>query len=129
MTQTPVLIVSAFGRGHALAIDLASQDIPVSLLDVSAHLGHVSAEDDEGPFGFFAHGLEHIESQRLLEDHPPLLQVQGFSWMLPQGPFESKGPLTQFRREKLEISGEIWNFLTVKGPETNREMQYLLNAD
>ncbi len=127
--NSPVLIVSAFGRGHALAIALANQEIPVAVLDVSPHLGHVSAEDDEGPFGFFAQGLEHLESQRLLEDHPPLLQVQGFSWMLPTGPFETKGPLTQFRREKLKIPDSIWNLLTVKGPETHREMQYLLNED
>lgn len=129
MIQSPVILVSAFGRGHALAIDLAGQDIPVLVLDVSAHLGQVSAEDDEGPFGFFSHGLEHIESQRLLEDHPPLLQVQGFTWMLPQGPFETKGPLTQFRREKLKVPQEVWNLLTVKGPETNREMQFLLNGE
>lgn len=125
--QTPVLIVSAFGRGHGLAIELAQNEIPVALLDVSPHLGDVSAEDDEGPFGFFSQGLLHTESQRLLEDHPPLLQVNGFTWMLPTGPFEMRGPLTNLHRETLGIPPIVWGWLTEKGPAA-KEMQFLLNG-
>lgn len=124
-----VLIVSAFGRGHALAIELAQAEIPVTLLDVSTMLGDIPAEDAEGPFGFFSQGLQHIENQRLLEDHPPLLQVNGFTWMLEKGPVEMKGPLTAFHREQLKIPDAVWNWITVEGPKENRELNYLLNGD
>lgn len=129
MTQTPVLIVSAFGRGHTLAEDLARSEIPVTLIDVSGCLGEVSAEDDEGPFGFFSHGLSHAEGQRLLEDHPPLLQVNGFTWMLETGPFEMKGPLTAFHCEKLRIPPLVWRAATEDETLGSREHNFLLNGD
>lgn len=125
---SPVVIVSAFGRGHALAQELRLNDIPVALLDVSPHLGESTAEDEEGPFGFFSQGLSASESQKLLEDSP-LLQVQGFTWMLSKGPLEMRGPLAMLHREAFEIPETVWNWSFGEGPTTVKDHQYLLNGD
>lgn len=129
LPSTPVLIASAFGRGHALAIELAQNEIPVTLIDVSNYLGEVASEDDEGPFGFFSQGLLITESQRLLEDHAPLLQVNGFTWMLPDGPFELRSSLCQKQKESLDIPDQVWTWVTESAPTTAKDLQYLLNGD
>lgn len=126
--KSPIVIVSAFGRGHALAQELRLSDIPVALLDVSPHLGDSSADDEEGPFGFFSQGLSNTESQRLLEDSP-LLQVQGFTWMLPRGPFEMRGPLTSLHQQTQKIPEAVWNWSYGEGPSSVKDHQYLLNGD
>lgn len=125
----PVLIVSAFGRGHALAHELRAQDIPVLLLDVGPSLGESLAEDEEGPFGFFSQGLSLFESQRLQADAPPLLQTQGLTWMLRKGPLEMRGALASLHRESLEIPEVVWQWVQGEGPKQVKEHQYLLNAD
>lgn len=124
----PVVIVSAFGRGHALAHELRLQDIPVTLLDVSPSLGESSADDEEGPFGFFSQGLTTTESQRMLEESP-LLQIQGFAWMLPRGPIEMRGALANLHRESYQIPQTVWDWVYGEGPSAVKDHQYLLNGD
>lgn len=124
----PVVVVSAFGRGHALAHELRLAEIPVCLVDVSHFLGDSSAEDEEGPFGFFSQGLSSTESHRMLEDSP-LLQVQGFTWMLAKGPLEMRGPLASLHRETCRIPEAVWNWTFGEGPVTVKDHQYLLNGD
>lgn len=124
----PVVIVSAFGRGHALAHELRLADIPVTLLEVSPSLGESSADDEEGPFGFFSQGLSAVESQKLLEESP-LLQIQGFAWMFSRGPLEMRGPLAALHRESYNIPEPVWNWVFGEGPTGVKDHQYLLNGD
>ncbi|PWU17615.1 MAG: hypothetical protein C5B49_08620 [Bdellovibrio sp.] len=124
-----MLIVSAFGRGHALAMELAQSEVPVLLVDVSGSLGTAAAEDEEGPFGFFSQGLRQTESQRLLEDQAPLMQVNGFTWVFGEGPFEMKGPLTMDHRVQLRIPENVWNWVCFASPSANRDLQFLAEGE
>lgn len=124
----PVVIVSAFGRGHALAQELTSQDIPVTLLDVGACLGESTAEDEEGPFGFFNQGLSNFDNQFLLEGTPPQLQNQGFTWMFSRGPLEMRGPVTTLHRESFGVPEQIWKWVYGEASAV-KDNQYLLNGD
>lgn len=127
--KSPLVIVSAFGRGNTLAQTLKSRDIPVHLLDVSNFLGETKVEDDEGPFGFFSQGLSPIENQRLMFDHPCVLQENGFTLMLPDGPLEFKSTLTNYRLERLGVPDKIWGWVTGSQLLLNSDHHTLLNDD
>lgn len=111
--NTAVLIVSAFGRGHALAMELAGKEVPVCLVDVSAQLGLTSPEEWEGPFGLSLSGLNSIQQERLVEDDPIVRQSEGLTVLLPSGPLEFRGPLADHRLEKLKISRDARDLLHI----------------
>lgn len=123
----PVVVVSAFGRGHALAHDLRLADIPVCLVDVSPSLGESTAEDEEGPFGYFSQGLLGTELHHLQQENTQI-QDPGFTWMLPQGPLEMRGPLAGLHRETLIVPESIWSWVVGDGPVQVKDHQFLLNA-
>ena len=104
MSTNNVLIVSAFGRGHWLAVDLVRQGLSVQLLDVTESLGKWIPEDVEGPFGIFqSEKIKESQWERILEDDPPLMVARGFTIWLEDGPVELKGSTTRHRLEKLNI--------------------------
>ncbi len=113
MSQTTVLVVSAFGRGHSLAMQLAAKEIPVTLLDVSSQLGHTSPEEWEGPFGVGLTGLTSIQQERLSEDDPLLRQTEGLTVLLPSGPLELRGPVAEHRLQMLGISQDVRDLLHI----------------
>ncbi len=127
--KSPLVIVSAFGRGNTLAQTLKSQDVPVHLLDVSSRLGDTKVEDNEGPFGFFSQGLTSIESQRLMMDHPAFIQENGFTLMLPDGPLEFKGSLSQYRLTQLLVPEKIWAWVTGSQLILGSDHSQILNED
>lgn len=113
MSQTTVLVVSAFGRGHSLAMQLAAKEIPVTLLDVSGQLGLTSPEEWEGPFGVGLTGLTSIQQERLSEDDPLLRQNEGLTILLPSGPVELRGPVADHRLLKLGIPQDVRDLLQI----------------
>lgn len=127
--KSPLVLVSAFGRGNTLAQTLKSRGLPVHLIDVSSRLGETKVEDNEGPFGFFSQGLTSIESQRLMMDHPAFIQENGFTLMLPEGPLEFKGALSQYRLSKLNVPDKVWGWVTGSELVSGDDHHRILNED
>lgn len=111
--NSEIAIVSAFGRGHWLAVELARMGIPVSLLDVTSQLGSWGLEDGEGPFGFFKSAeIRDSQWERMLADDPPRLVSSGFTFWLPDGPLELQGPTAAHRLPYLEISEKVQKYVS-----------------
>jgi len=109
---SPVILVSAFGRGHWLAASLAQEGIKTILIDVSSKLGVWPAEDIEGPFGFFrTEKITESQVERLHSEDSFEEVADGFSLWLKSGPLELKGPLTKFRIEKSSLHPQIKDFI------------------
>lgn len=122
-----VVIVSAFGRGNWLAMELKQKGWKVTLVDVSEKLGPWSPEDVEGPFGFLE-STEITESQkeRLLKVGESFLVEPGMTFWLPGGPLECRSDLTDFQLQKwqktqgLSIAKEVQEYLRTS-PQFVRE--------
>lgn len=109
---SPVILISAFGRGHWLAAALAQEGIKTTLVDVSSKLGVWPSEDIEGPFGFFRNEkISESQLERLYSDAPFDEVPNGFTLWLKEGPLECKGPLTKFTIDKSSLSPHIKDFL------------------
>lgn len=103
-----VLIISAYGRGHSLAVSLQRAGIPTKIMEVSDSLGVWIPEEIEGPFGIFQNEQlteQHLE--RLIEDDPLVLASQGFCFWLNDGPLELHGPNVAHRIEKMNLSMKL----------------------
>lgn len=113
MVNSPrVMIVSAFGRGHWLSVELQRMGFNVQLVDVTPHLGKTKPEDQDGPFGFFSsprwHGLES-ESLNSLGETTEV--SQGLTLWLKSGPWELRGPTSRYRAEVLGQQERVWHFI------------------
>lgn len=107
-----ILIVSAFGRAHWLATQLAYKGFSVQLIDVSSQLGPWMPADFEGPFGFFRSPFwtdSYLE--RLKQEGVALEQEHGFSLWLKSGPLELRSSLTSHRLRSLEQSENIQKYV------------------
>jgi hypothetical protein len=124
-----ISIVSAFGRGHAMAQSLVQQGLGVRLFDVSSQLGDSTAEDDEGPFGLLNSGLSSFDSQRSLGDFQNLRCDQGLTWMFAEGPFEMKGPLSSVHRQAMKVSDQVWDWSISGKALSTGELSKLVNSD
>ncbi len=108
---SPVIIISAFGRGHWLAAALVQEGIKTTLVDVTAKLGVWPVEDAIGPFGFFrTDGLAETKLERLYAEDAFQECSNGFTIWAQEGPLEFKGPLTKFKIEKLSLSSHVREF-------------------
>lgn len=108
---SPVILISAFGRGHWLAAALAQEGIKTTLVDVSSKLGVWPSEDVEGPFGFFRNEkISETQMERLYADDPYTEVSNGFTIWFNDGPLEFKGPLTKFKIEQLPLSNHVKDF-------------------
>ena len=132
-TGSSLIIVSAFGRGHWLAAELAKEGLPVTLLDVTAQLGVWPPEDQEGPFGFFRNDkISESQIERLYSDDAFDENANGFTLWLKNGPLECKGPMTSFSLEKNGLSGLVKEALagdlqsTKKAQQLNFKQNWLL---
>jgi hypothetical protein len=113
--ESQVVVVSIFGRGHWMAVELARKGIPTLLLDVTEQMGAWKSEDAIGPFGFFkTEELSEIQNERLFKDGKPQLVPQGLTLWLKSGPFELKGPVTEHRAKALQIPDEVMNYVSGK---------------
>lgn len=111
--NSDIAIISAFGRGHWLAVELAKLGIPVSLLDVTGQLGRWSPEDFEGPFGFFKSSeIRDSQWERMLADDPPHLVTSGFTFWLAEGPLELQGPSSSHRLQNLKVPEKVQKYVT-----------------
>ncbi|WII70977.1 hypothetical protein QJS83_10945 [Bdellovibrio sp. 22V] len=109
---SPVILISAFGRGHWLAAALAQEGIKTTLVDVSSKLGVWPSEDVEGPFGFFRNErISESQLERLYADDPYEEVSNGFTLWLSQGPFECKGPTTKFKIDTSTLAPPIKEYL------------------
>jgi hypothetical protein len=116
MNKKEVLVVSAFGRGHWLAVHLKRNGIESAIIDVTEKMGTWIPEDAEGPFGFFQSD-KMLESQyeRLIEEEAPIEMTNGFTIWLNDGPVELKGPVGKRRLEKLDVQDETVQYLLGQG--------------
>jgi hypothetical protein len=96
MTPTEVAVISIFGRGHWLAVELTRAGVPVTLVDVSADQGPWTEVDQVGPFGGF-------KSDFQLENNL-VPQKQGLSLWLNDGPVEFGSLNVDYRLKKMGVS-------------------------
>lgn len=119
--NSQVAIVSIFGRGHWLSVELAKLGVSVSLFDVTHLMGRWAPEDGEGPFGFFkAANLKETQVERLLEDDPPALVAAGFTLWLNDGPIELKGATAELRLKEWGMSAEAIEYISGKKGSANQ---------
>lgn len=124
-----VFIVSAFGRGHRLAEELALQGFQVELADVTDSMGRWSAEEGEGPFGYFdSQALTAAERTFLIDQHENLAMEKGFTLWLKDGPMELKSPLTSFYLKKRAIGKEVEDYLNEGRGEDSLNSQTLFKS-
>lgn len=109
---SPVVVLSAFGRGHWLAAALAQEGIKTTLIDVTSKLGVWPSEDIEGPFGFFrTERISESKMERIYADDSFAEATNGFTVWLKEGPIEFKGPLTRFKLEKSALTNDVIEFI------------------
>lgn len=112
LTSPRVMIASAFGRGHWMAVALHRLGFNVQLVDVTARLGHFRPEDQEGPFGHFASPRwDGIETEALESLGALTEQEQGFSLWLKSGPWDLRGPTAHYRGEALQQKEQVMQFV------------------
>ena len=103
--DAPVAIVSAFGRGNWLALELARQGFRVTLIDVTESLGEIAPEDAEGPFGLFeASDVPESLKTRLASEGELLEVAGGFALWLSDGPVELRSAFVPARLKALGLS-------------------------
>lgn len=108
-----IVIVSAFDRGSWLALELSKKFENVCIIDVSDSLGRWTPEDWEGPFGYFHTQYQENSSFAVWAEGESVRQSRkGISFWLKEGPLELKGPLYKFKRQKLEISEYLEDYIT-----------------
>lgn len=110
--RTDVLIVSAYGRGHWLAVDLASKYFSVLLVDITQSMGRWAPDDWENPFGYFRmDGFESHQVARLIEDTPIERNDNGFCVWFKNGIIETQGALNIYQIDAAGISPESKDYL------------------
>ena len=88
-----LVIVSVFGRGHALAVEMARRGIATSLIEVTGTLGNWILEDVEGPFGLFQdEELTPTQSEWLAQTDVLFPAPLGLVVWCDRGPIELRGP-------------------------------------
>lgn len=100
-----IVFVSAFGRHHWLAKELAGSEWGVGHIDVSKLLGQWGDQDIKNPFG-----LSKVESlnKAQFSSWQAMANAQkvenGLSLLLDRGPFEGSGPLRDFFKSNLDTA-------------------------
>lgn len=120
--NSQLVIVSAFGRSHWLAAELAHRGYEVSLVDVSASLGRWAPEDWEGPFGvFFSERLSLLQKERLVADEVISEQKEGLTFWLKECPMELMGPLARYQLDLQGVNPQVRNYLFDYDSSTEQE--------
>ena len=125
-----LLIVSAFGRGHWLAAEMAERGKSVHVLDMSKAMGRWAPEDWEGPFGLFmSDDLTDLQKERLIEEDYLDSVDHGFTAWLSDGPLETRGPLFSYRFQRKGYSEKLKEYLLhSNGPQNPQNPQALENV-
>ena len=123
MNTYDLVVISAFGRGHWLALEFASRGWRVLLQDVTASLGDFDHRDVEGPFGLLEAADLHPSQRARLVDEGEFVQVPGgFTLWLPEGPLEFRSELTPFLLRAREIPHEVESYLRQPSFETKEAL-------
>ncbi len=110
--KNDVLVVSAFGRGHWMAAEMAVRGLSVHLVDVTDEMGRWTPEDWEGPFGlFFSEELTDLQRERLAEDDYLDPVECGFTLWLKGGALEMRDPLFPYRFQRQGYSAKLKEYL------------------
>ncbi len=130
MNSKRVLLVSAFGRSHWLAVAFAKMGIPTTLFDVSENLGSLVPEEVEGPFGFFQdeNHSDHLSEtllERFQEDDSAMEVKNGFTLWLESGPVEFKGPVTSYRLRQLNVPSVVQDYILNPTPDLKKKTDSL----
>lgn len=107
-----ILIVSAYGREHWLAVQLVRLGFDVQLIDVTHKLGVWKPEDYEAPFGIFISSVwtaSYID--RLFQEEITEEASQGFVIWLKDGPVELRSTLTDYRLKALGQKENIMKYV------------------
>jgi hypothetical protein len=128
-----VVVVSAFGRSHWLAVSLAKQGNPTTLIDVTESVGSWIPEEVEGPFGLFqdSHSSHLPEAQletwheRFVEDDALSQLENGMTLWLSSGPVELKGPIINHRLNKLGIDSSIQDYIAKPDSTAKKKIESL----
>jgi hypothetical protein len=107
-----VSIVSVFGRGNWLAVELQNLGFQVTLVEISESLGRWAPEDWEGPLGYFqTDGLSPMQRVRLDEEDYSESIEEGFVLWLKSGPIDLRGPHSTYLLERSEIPAEVVEYV------------------
>lgn len=98
----PVVVVSVFGRGLALAEGLREKGIPTVVVDLSHCLGSLSDEEVEGPFPLFFAGQLN-DRQAYYWQQPGSRTADGISFLTQEGPLEFVEPWIKQRLDALQM--------------------------
>jgi hypothetical protein len=111
-TTSEVVIVSVFGRGNWLAVELKNLGLDVTLVDVTEAMGRWAPEDWEGPFGLFlSDELTQSQRTRLDEEDYSDSVDEGFTFWFKSGPLDFRGSHSQYLLDKREISKESLEYI------------------
>ncbi len=118
VSKTPdCVIVSAFGRGHALARNLTIAGWSVNLIDTTNALGPWEPEDWDGPWCQLGAEDTATLAAPLVGDENPVPLRNGYSLWLPRGPLEMHGPLASFYQQSFEIPAVVKGYLQPNAAE------------
>ena len=123
-SMSDLVLVSAFGRGHWLAAEMAEKGFSVYLLDVTETMGRWTPEDWEGPFGLFmSENLTDLQKERLTEDDYLDSVDHGFTLWLKDGPLDMRGPIFPYRFQKKGYPWDVKNYLQNLKPSQKENIQ------
>lgn len=115
-SESPLIIVSVFGRGNWLASEAVELGIPTTLIDVSEQMGNWAPEDWEGPFGqFFPDAYSKNQRERLLYDDEFIESPMGFTLWLKDGPLELKSQVVSHRLQTLKQNEDVLGYVNGVG--------------
>ena len=107
--NSEVAIISIFGRGVWLAAELAKNNIPVTLLEISNQMGTWKPEDAQGPFGVFSPLVEQVKE--ILGEAHLLSLPQGLTLWTRSGSLEFRGPNIKHCLQQLQTPQKVIRYL------------------
>ncbi len=117
-----IVFVSAYGRHHWLAQELAKNEWQVGHIDVSSLLGSWSQQDLKNPFGLSKiQNLDEKQTQAWLNMAQAQKISNGVSLLFSNGPFEGSGPLRDFYKSQLNFQNEVEEFLKLDRSDLNAQ--------
>ncbi len=109
-TSFDIIFVSAFGRHHWLAKELAASEWRVGHIDVTKLLGQWGEQDVKNPFGLSKVPDLNPEQLQSWQTMTKAIKVEnGLSILLNEGPFEGSGPLKDFFKTRFS-SHQVGSF-------------------
>ena len=106
------VLVSAYGRGHWLAVEMVQRGWTVTLLDVSQKFQTLRLEDIQNPFGLLSSlGLTDSNKEALLSEGGWGVQKEGVSFWFKDHCLELLGPLSKYQIEKQGVSPKTFDYL------------------